>query len=149
VDVRRIRPAAALALTLSLGGAPASVDAAGSWSVSVLTDSCTDHGGKYGNGRLIHRVRGTETGSTGTQRMRLRVSVQEWDGTRWVTLVSNGWSTSDRIPMDRETHRVTWGAVRWDTPDFARTKQHRLRSTVQFLRKGKPQRTIHTYSRSC
>ena len=141
--------ASTLAVVLSLGASPGAAMAAGSWSVSVLTDSCTTHGGQYGNGRLVHRVRGNEQAGADADHMRLRVSVQEWDGARWVTLVSNPWSTSDRIPIDGKRHQVTWGSVRWDTPDFLAGRQHRLRSTVQFLRAGKVRRSISAYGRVC
>jgi len=134
---------------VTLGASPGPALAAGSWSVSVLTDSCATTGGQHGNGRLVHRVRGHEQAGAAADRMRLRVSVQEWDGERWVTLVSNPWSTSDRIPVDGKRHHVTWGAVRWDTPDFLAGSQHRLRSTVQFLRKGEVKRSISTYGRAC
>jgi len=136
-------------MALVLTTSPGAVDAAGAWSVSVLTNSCTVKGGKYGNGRLVQRVRGYERGSTGTDRMRMRASVQEWNGSRWTTLVTGRWSTSARIPDDRDTYFVTWGSVRWDTPDILRTRYHRLRTTVQFLRKGKLQRSISKFGRPC
>jgi hypothetical protein len=138
--------AALLASVLLVGGA-APASAAGYFHSHVIRNSCTTTGGKNGYGLVIFVVRGEENGQTGTNYMRARSSVQEWNGSRWVTKASLAWDQSGTYPDSTTTFYMDFGA-RFDVFKAVRYDLHRLKTTVQFWdQRSGPDRLVKSLSR--
>src|SRR5688500_1800619 len=83
--VRRLSFSSALALLVAL--VLATGVAAASTSVTTLSDSCSNSGGRYGTGYIELKVRATEMGKSGVTHVRFVARLQHQsraDGGAWV-----------------------------------------------------------------